>query len=72
MRLRQVILMVTSRLLRGLGMGVSASGLCCTAWFLFFSSSDVRFYYIGIGLVMMVAGYAVYTIALRYIYNEYS
>lgn len=72
MTLRKFIMIVISRLLRGIGIGISATGWCCAVWFLFVSSSEERIYFTGVGLVMILLGYVIYAIALRYIYSEYS
>ncbi|EMH4161610.1 hypothetical protein RJ498_000825 [Pluralibacter gergoviae] len=72
MNIRKWLLIIVSRLLRGAGMGLGATGLCLAAWLLIFSSSESRAYYGFASLILIALGYAIYAATLRYIYNEYS
>ena len=72
MNIRKWLLIIVSRLLRGAGMGLGATGLCLALWFFLFSSSESHIYFGFASLIIIILGYAIYAATPRYIYSEYS
>ncbi|MFU2318801.1 hypothetical protein [Rahnella sp. PCH160] len=68
--MKKLILILISRAIRGLGMGLGFGGFVLSIWFFFFSSLEGK-YTLGIySLIAFIIGYGLFRFAFVYIYDE--
>lgn len=70
MKVKVFFLIVFSRLIRGVGMGLGVSGIAFTIWFFFLSSSDLKYLWGLVSISEFFVGYFIYRFAYKYIYDE--
>lgn len=70
MKIKVILLVILSRLIRGAGMGLGVSGIAFTIWFFFLSSSESRFIWGMFSITEFFAGYLIYRFAYTYVYDE--
>ncbi|WP_404684860.1 hypothetical protein [Raoultella terrigena] len=70
MKIKIIFLVILSRLIRGVGMGLGVSGIAFTIWFFFLSSSESRYIWGMFSIAEFFAGYLIYRFAYTYVYDE--
>jgi hypothetical protein len=70
MKIRLILLVILSRLIRGAGMGLGVSGIAFTIWFFFLSSAESRYIWGMFSIAEFFAGYLIYRFAYTYVYDE--
>lgn len=68
--MKKYFLVVLSRLIQGLGIGVCGLSLIFMCWFVFFSDSEYRVSLAVMSLIGLVPGYYIFKFAVRKIYDE--
>lgn len=70
MTMKRSVMVIFSRLIRGVGMGLGASGIAFFIWFLFFSNNESKYLWGTFSIVEYLVGYYIYRFAYTYIYDE--
>ncbi|KQN58637.1 hypothetical protein [Erwinia sp. Leaf53] len=70
MNIKRITLIILSRLSRGIGMGLGASGIAFSLWFFFFSNSESKYLWGAFSIAEYLVGYFIYRFAYTYIYDE--
>ncbi|GLR07803.1 hypothetical protein COO59_10330 [Mixta theicola] len=68
--MKKLLLVILSRLVQGVGIGICGLTLLCAGWFLFFSYSDYRYFLSAFSLLGLVVGYHIFKFAVLKIYDE--
>ena len=69
---KRTLLILLSRVIRGAGMGLGASGIALAGWFFFFSVNEYKFLWGLLSVVEFLVGYLIYRFAYAYIYDEWN
>jgi hypothetical protein len=64
------MLITLSRAIRGAGMGLGASGILFSVWFIFLSSNESKYLWGMFSIGEFFVGYAMYRFAYSYVYDE--
>lgn len=73
MNIKRTLLILLSRVIRGAGMGLGASGIALAGWLvLFFSVNEYKFLWGLLSVVEFLVGYLIYRFAYAYIYDEWN
>lgn len=70
MKIKQILLIILSRSIRGAGMGLGASGILFSVWFFFLSSNESKYLWGAFSIAEFFVGYVMYRFAYSYVYYE--
>ncbi|OEI77036.1 hypothetical protein BFG58_00420 [Enterobacter sp. ku-bf2] len=70
MNTQDIIKLIASRILRGLGMGMASAGLLFCIYFFSFSKGESRFIWGVASGALIVLGYFIYRIAILKVFDE--
>lgn len=70
MNTQDIIKLIASRILRGLGMGMASAGLLFCIYFFSFSKDESRFIWGAASGALIVLGYFIYRIAILMVFDE--
>ncbi|ARJ42640.1 hypothetical protein B1H58_11785 [Pantoea alhagi] len=70
MNTQDIIRLIISRILRGLGMGIASAGLLFCIWFFFFSIDESRYIWGISSFALIIPGYFIYRMAIIKIFDE--
>lgn len=70
MNIKRTLLILLSRVIRGAGMGLGASGIALAGSF--FSVNEYKFLWGLLSVVEFLVGYLIYRFAYAYIYDEWN
>ncbi|MGL6019185.1 MAG: hypothetical protein ACRC0C_11065 [Gibbsiella quercinecans] len=68
--MNKILLAAISRIIQGIGIGICGLSVMSTAWFVFFSYSEYRYFLAVISLLGLIPGYYIFKFAVRKIYDE--
>jgi len=72
MKIKRLLLIILSRVIRGAGMGLGASGILFSVWFFFFSSNESKYLWGVFSIGEFFVGYVMYRFAYSYVYDEWN
>ncbi len=70
MKIKIIFLIMISRLVRGIGMGLGTSAIAFIIWFFFFSVDEYKYFWAFLAILQFFVGYLMYRFAYSYIYDE--
>ncbi|GLR09638.1 hypothetical protein [Mixta theicola] len=70
MNIKKTSLIIASRILQGLGMGVSVSSAALAIGLLYFMNESIKYIWAGCCILGMVGGYYIYKFAVLKIYDD--
>jgi len=70
MKIKTLVLLLISRIIRGIGMGFGVSGMAFSIWFFFISDTEDKYLWGLFSIVIFIVGYLMCYFAYSYIYDE--
>ena len=71
MNIKRTLLILLSRVIRGAGMGLGASGIALSGCFFYFSVCEYKYPWGYLLVTKLLVGYLIYRFSYAYIYDEW-